>query len=279
MLELRVGGYLETRTDDRICHIFDNSINCCCNNNSFYFRRNWAISHRNYHFRKQILSRITSLMIFMSKDFDEYEKEYLKRLEEKKKEQQEITKIHNPTPIEAVLDDLDYMILALRYQGLNKLKGVTARLPKVNLLKVNSSYEKIKKLGYIENDKKDSWTQRNFDPRFNITEKGIEVLEEKKKLVAQIWEKIKGLSDSKKKDEFRKEVEKNRDMFPFFMIMGFTNGAMMGTMMAQMDMNYQMMQQGMDYAYVDGGGDYDGGFSDGGGDSGGFMDGGFQPGF
>ena len=44
-------------------------------------------------------------------------------------------------------------------------------------------------------------------------------------------------------------------------------------------MNYQMMQQGMDYAYVDGGGDYDGGFSDGGGDSGGFMDGGFQPGF
>tara|TARA_Y100001934_G_scaffold250521_1_gene312904 strand:+ start:21 stop:671 length:651 start_codon:yes stop_codon:yes gene_type:complete len=215
----------------------------------------------------------------IDKDLEEYEKEYLKRLEEKKKEQQEITKIHNPTPIEAVLDDLDYMILAIRYQGLNKLKGVIARLPKVNALKINSSYEKIKKLGYIENDKKDSWTQRNFDPRFNITEKGIEVLEEKKKLVAQIWEKIKGLSDSKKKDEFRKEVEKNRDMFPFFMIMGFTNGAMMGTMMAQMDMNYQMMQQGMDYAYVDGGGDYDGGFSDGGGDSGGFMDGGFQPGF
>ena len=214
----------------------------------------------------------------MEKDFDEYEKEYLKRLEEKKKEQK-ITKTNNPTPIESILDDLDYMILALRYQGLNKLKGVTARLPKVNPLKVNSSYEKIKKLGYIENDKKDSWTQRNFDPRFNITEKGVEVLEEKKKLVAQIWEKIKGLSDSKKKDEFRKEVEKNRDMFPFFMIMGFTNGAMMGTMMAQMDMNYQMMQQGMDYAYVDGGGDYDGGFSDGGGDSGGFMDGGFQPGF
>ena len=211
-------------------------------------------------------------------DIDKYEKEYLKRIEEKKKEQ-EIIKINNSTPIEAVLDDLDYMILAIRYQGLNKLKGVMARLPKVNTLKVNSSYEKIKNLGYIENDKKDSWTQRNFDPRFNITEKGVEVLEKKKKLVAQIWEKIKGLSDSNKKDEFRKEVEKNRDMFPFFMIMGFTNGAMMGTMMAQMDMNYQMMQQGMDYAYVDGGGDYDGGFSDGGGDSGGFMDGGFQPGF
>ena len=76
----------------------------------------------------------------MEKDFDEYEKEYLKRLEEKKKEQQEITKIHNPTPIEAVLDDLDYMILAIRYQGLNKLKGVIARLPKVNALKINSSY-------------------------------------------------------------------------------------------------------------------------------------------
>ena len=141
----------------------------------------------------------------IDKDLEEYEKEYLKRVEEKKKEQ-EITKINNPTPIEAVLDDLDYMILAIRYQGLNKLKGVIARLPKVNALKINSSYEKIKKLGYIENDKKDSWTQRNFDPRFNITEKGVEVLEKKKKLVAQIWEKIKGLSDSNKKDEFRKEV-------------------------------------------------------------------------
>ena len=217
----------------------------------------------------------------MEKDFDEYEKEYLKRLEEKKKEQK-ITKTNNPTPIESILDDLDYMILALRYQGLNKLKGVTARLPKVNPLKVNSSYEKIKKLGYIENDKKDSWTQRNFDPRFNITEKGVEVLEEKKKLVAQIWEKIKGLSDSNKKDEFRKEVEKNRDIFPFFMIMGFTNGMMMGTMMAHMNMNYQMMMQGMDYAYVDGSEGAlpaDGGFSDGGGDSGGFLDSGFQPGF
>ena len=36
------------------------------------------------------------------------------------------------------------------------------------------------------------------------------------------------------------------------MIMGFTNGMMMGTMMAHMNMNYQMMMQGMDYAYVDG---------------------------
>ena len=217
----------------------------------------------------------------IDKDLEEYEKEYLKRVEEKKKEQ-EITKINNPTPIEAVLDDLDYMILAIRYQGLNKLKGVIARLPKVNALKINSSYEKIKNLGYIENDKKDSWTQRNFDPRFNITEKGVEVLEKKKKLVAQIWEKIKGLSDSNKKDEFRKEVEKNRDIFPFFMIMGFTNGMMMGTMMAHMNMNYQMMMQGMDYAYVDGSEGAlpaDGGFSDGGGDSGGFMDAGFQPGF
>ena len=42
-------------------------------------------------------------------------------------------------------------------------------------------------------------------------------------------------------------------------------------------MNYQMMQQGMDYAYVDGGGDYEGAFSDGGGDS--LFGGDFQPGF
>ena len=64
--------------------------------------------------------------------------------------------------------------------------------------------------------------------------------------------------------------------------MGFTNGMMMGTMMAHMNMNYQMMMQGTDYAYVDGSEGAlpaDGGFSDGGGDSGGFLDSGFQPGF
>tara|TARA_B100001123_G_C15126677_1_gene953613 strand:- start:41 stop:226 length:186 start_codon:yes stop_codon:yes gene_type:complete len=38
---------------------------------------------------------------------------------------------------------------------------------------------------------------------------------------------------------------------PLFMIMGFTNGMMMGQMMALTDMNYQMMTQGMDYAYLD----------------------------
>ena len=65
------------------------------------------------------------------------------------------------------------------------------------------------------------------------------------------------------------------------MMMGITNGMMMGSMFGMNHMNQGDFMAEVDYAYDAGYADgiQDGGFSDGGGDSGGFMDGGFQPGF
>ena len=190
-------------------------------------------------------------------------------------EVKEVPKSENTTEN---LTDLDYMLMALRFQGMNKLWSALKCLPKMKSGKVNSSYEKLKGLGYIENDKRDGWQQRNFDPRFNLTEKGTQVLEKRKKVLESIWEKIKNLADTKDKTQFRKECEKNVSMFPLFMVMGFVNGAMLGTMMGSMGMNSGMYMQDMDMAYnegyADGSGDFGGEGGDFGGEGGGFMDGG-----
>ena len=122
------------------------------------------------------------------------------------------------------------------------------------------------------------------DDPFDLTEKGKEILESKRKELQSYWLEVQSSYDKNDKQQFRKTIESNLGMFPLFFIMGLTNGAMMAMMMNKMEMNMQTYMQDMqmmsdNQGYADAGGSYDGGFSDGGGDSGGFLDGGFQPGF
>ena len=121
------------------------------------------------------------------------------------------------------------------------------------------------------------------DDPFDITEKGKEILESKRKELQSYWLEVKSSYDKNDKQQFRKTIESNLGMFPLFFIMGLTNGAMMAMMMNKMEMNMQTYMQDMqmmsdNQGYADAGGSYDGAFSDGGGDSL-FQDGGFQPGF
>jgi len=128
-----------------------------------------------------------------------------------------------------------------------------------------------------------------YDP-IDLTEKGKQVLLTKRKEVESVWQKIRSAFDGKNKQLFREEVDKNKTVFPLFLIMGFANGAMMGTMMGNMGMNSASFMQDMDMAYNEGyadgsagdiGGDYGGeggDFGDTGGDGGGFMDGGMSVG-
>ena len=130
------------------------------------------------------------------------------------------------------------------------------------------------------------------DDPFDLTEKGKQVLLTKRKEVESVWQKISSAFDGKNKQLFREEVDKNKTVFPLFLIMGFANGAMMGTMMGSMGMNSASFMQDMDMAYNDGyadgsggalpseSGDYGGeGGGDFGGDSGGgFLDGGMSVG-
>ena len=127
------------------------------------------------------------------------------------------------------------------------------------------------------------------DDWLDLTEKGKEVVEKKRKELESVWAELQSSYEKGNKQVFREQVDKNRSMFPLFMIMGFANGAMMGTMLGNMGMNSEMYMQDMDMAYnegyADGSGDYSGGeydsstVEDGAGGEGGFMDGGIDVGF
>ena len=121
------------------------------------------------------------------------------------------------------------------------------------------------------------------DDPFDLTEKGKQVLLTKRKEVESVWQKISSAFDGKNKQLFREEVDKNKTVFPLFLIMGFANGSMMGAMMGSMGMNSASFMQDMDMAYNEGyadgsDGDFGGEGGDFGSDGGGFMDGGMSVG-
>ena len=127
---------------------------------------------------------------------------------------------------------------------------------------------------------------------FELTEEGKKILAKKRKELESVWAELKSSYDKGNKQVFREKLDQNKSMFPLFMVMGITNGAMMGAMMGKMDMNFAMYMQGVnemyDMGFTDGGGVIEGGdFADGGdaggdaagGGEGGFMDGGMNVGF
>jgi len=260
-------------------------------------------------------------------DLEKYEKEYLDRVnnkkkelseEEKKAEQGEISK-----EIES-LDNIDYTILESYEQDNPYLQlklGTISALDSAMKLFRCGLIEKIeRKLTFTEKEKierfKESYQYKQYvariqriadselkdkfreymaklqlktpDDPFDISEKGKQILLTKRKEVESVWQKIRSAFDGKNKQLFREQVDKNKPMFPLFLIMGFANGSMMGAMMGSMGMNSASFMQDMDMAYNEGyadgsagdiggeGGDFGGDF---GGDSGGgFLDGGMSVG-
>ena len=236
----------------------------------------------------------------MEKDFDEYEKDYLERLRKdaasKKKESDKDWAIRKRAELEEQenfkkmrsealsklgrivnkpLEPLDFMILKLLQNHTDTAWGVTQKLEKVNAKKLEQHLNELTVKGYLIDGENKSWWARNVSPKIKVSDEGKKILDEKFEELKTQWLEIEMQFKSKDKNKLKNSLLANNSMLPLFMMMGFTNGMMMGQMMALTDMNYQMMTQGMDYAYLDG---YTDGFYDGGGD-GGFMDGEFQPGF
>jgi len=121
------------------------------------------------------------------------------------------------------------------------------------------------------------------DDWLDLTEKGKEVVEKKRKELESVWAELQSSYEKGNKQVFRKKLDQNKSMFPLFMVMGLVNGAMMGAMMGKMDMNFAMYMQGMnemyDLGFTDAGGVIEGGDVAEGGGEGGFMDGGANVGF
>ena len=187
------------------------------------------------------------------------------------------------------LKPLDYVILGLIRNGMKKFQTLNKRLAKTGFMKINSSFEKLKRFGYIENHPDDTWTDRNFNPTLVITDKGKKEVETKVDQLREEWNKLVLLYEKKDKEKLRQGMDSNRMNFPFMMLMGLTTGMMMGNMLGMNQMNTgDFMQDAYDQGYADGIGDDgfmdegnfmdEGGIVDGGGE-GGFMDGGMGVGF
>ena len=192
-------------------------------------------------------------------------------------------------PDDKSLKPLDYVILGLIRNGMKKFQTLNKRLAKTGFMKINSSFEKLKKLGYIENHPEDKWKDRNFNPTLVMTDKGKKEVETKVDQLREEWNKLVLLYEKKDKEKLRQGMDSNRMNFPFMMLMGLTTGMMMGNMLGMNQMNTgDFMQDAYDQGYADGIGDDgfmdegnfmdEGGIVDGGGE-GGFMDGGMDVGF
>ena len=184
------------------------------------------------------------------------------------------------------LKPLDYVVLGLIRNGIKKLQTLNKRLAKTGIMKINSSFEKLKRFGYIENHPEDNWKDRNFNPTLVITDKGRKEVETKVDQLREEWNKLVLLYEKKDKEKLRQGMDSNRMNFPFMLMMGMTTGMMMGSMLSMNQMNMGDYFADMDYAYDMGYADGSGGampaeggdFADGGGE-GGFMDGGMDVGF
>ena len=190
------------------------------------------------------------------------------------------------------LKPLDYVVLGLIRNGIKKLQTLNKRLAKTSVMKINSSFEKLKRFGYIENHPEDNWKDRNFNPTLVMTDKGKKEVETKVDQLREEWNKLVLLYEKKDKEKLRQGMDSNRMNFPFMMLMGLTTGMMMGNMLSMNQMNTgDFMQDAYDQGYADGsgygdgampadGGGYDSStIEDGAGGEGGFMDGGFDVGF
>ena len=186
------------------------------------------------------------------------------------------------------LKPLDYVVLGLIRNGIKKLQTLNKRLAKTSVMKINSSFEKLKRFGYIENHPEDNWKDRNFNPTLVMTDKGRKEVETKVDQLREEWNKLVLLYEKKDKEKLRQGMDSNRMNFPFMMLMGLTTGMMMGNMLGMNQMNTgDFMQDTYDQGYADGIGDDgfmdegnfmdEGGIVDGG--EGGFMDGGMDVGF
>ena len=180
------------------------------------------------------------------------------------------------------LKPLDYVILGLIRNGIKKLSTLQKRLKKTGEIKITSSFNKLMKLGYVENHPDDGWADRNFNPTLVLSDKGKKETEMKIDQLREEWNNLVLLYENKDKEKLSQGMGTNRMFMPFMIMMGISNGLMLGSMLNMNDMVAENYFANMDFAhdmgYADGVLDGEGGdFAD--GSEGGFMDDGFDAGF
>ena len=108
------------------------------------------------------------------------------------------------------LKPLDYVILGLIRNGIKKLSTLQKRLKKTGEIKITSSFNKLMKLGYVENHPDDGWADRNFNPTLVLSDKGKKETEMKIDQLREEWNNLVLLYENKDKEKLSQGMGTNR---------------------------------------------------------------------
>ena len=209
------------------------------------------------------------------KEFEEYERNYLKRLEEKKNSD-EIQNIHNSTLdyYQDKVEELDFVIMGLMRNGVKKYQSLFERLAKsgkIGMFDFRDHLNKLERMGYIKDGKEGGWVERNTNPTIILEKEGLDIVEKKILELEENWALLMKHYEAKEKEPLRNEMSNMKGMFPMMFIMGIANGAMMAQMlqMNHMNMNDYFINEPIQIDYLtdpsgepytsESGGDFEGG--------------------
>ena len=177
----------------------------------------------------------------MGNSFDEYERDYLKRLEERKNAD-EIQNIHNPTPdyYQEKADEIDFVIMGLIRNGVKKYQSLFERLDKnskIGMFDFRDSLNKLERMGYLKDGKEGGWVKKMFNPTITIEKEGLDIVEKKILELEENWALLMKHYEAKEKEPLRNEMSNMKGMFPMMFIMGIVNGTIMAQMLQMNHMN------------------------------------------
>ena len=130
------------------------------------------------------------------------------------------------------LEGLDFIIMTLVRNGVQKVFTITKRLPiKIHGSKINDSINKLERLEHLEMDKSESWISRKINPKLILKDSGIKLVEDKIEEMKDNWNLLVKHYEAKEKEPLRNKMNGMKGMFPMMFIMGIINGAMMAQML------------------------------------------------
>ena len=130
------------------------------------------------------------------------------------------------------LEEIDFIIMSLVRNGVQKVFTITKRLPiKIHGSKINDSMNKLERLGHLEMDKSEGWISRKINPKLILKDSGVKLVEDKIEEMKDNWNLLVKHYEAKEKEPLRNKMNGMKGMFPMMFIMGIANGVIMAQML------------------------------------------------
>ena len=122
------------------------------------------------------------------------------------------------------LEEVDFIIMTLVRNGVQKVFTITKRLPiKIHGSKIHDSMNKLERLGHLEMDQSESWISRKLNPKLILKDSGIKLVEDKIEEMEGNWNVLVKHYEAKEKEPLRNEMSNMKGMFPMMFVMGIVN--------------------------------------------------------